>query len=83
MYSSVCSISFGDRCVAEDSFLKPESGCSGPCSPSTALSAINEPDMKQDTIKNLPPASVAPAAPDIALAGPRNNRKNPIGVRLF
>jgi hypothetical protein len=82
MSSSVCSISFVSRCVAEDTALKPESGCSGPFSPPTALSASKS-DMKHDTTRNLSLGSAASAGRGVARLCGETITPNAFGVRLF
>ncbi len=80
--SSACSTSFSSRYVAKTTPLKPESGCSGPFSPRTALSAT-ESDMKHDPTRNLLPTSAASAARCVDLTRRRKAAKNTFGVRLF
>ena len=82
MSSSVCSISFVSRCVAEDSDSTPESGCSGPFSPPTALRAT-EFEMKHDTTRNLSPGSAASAGRALARLRSDKITPNALGVRLF
>ena len=74
--------SFVSRCVVEGTALKPESGCSGPFSPPTALCAT-ESDMKHDTTRNLSPGSVASAARGVARLRCEKITPNAFGVRLF
>jgi hypothetical protein len=82
MSSSVCSISFVSRCVAEGTALKPESGCSGPFSPPTALCATKS-QMQHDTTRNLLPGTVASAARSVARIHCEKITPNAFGVRLF
>jgi hypothetical protein len=81
MFSSVCSISFISHCITEGTALKPESGCSGPFSPSTALRAT-ESDMKHDTTKNLSPGPVTSAGRGLAQFGGEKITPNAFGVPL-
>jgi len=62
--------------------MKPESGCSGPFSPSTALSAT-EPAMKNDTTRKPTPTPSTSAAGGVDLPRRRNIVPNAFGVRLF
>ena len=62
--------------------MKPESGCSGPFSPPTALRAT-ELDMKHDTTWHLTPTFPAPAAGGVTRLHGKETTTNARGVRLF
>ena len=62
--------------------MKPESGCSGPFSPSTARCA-NEPAMNNDKTRKPTPTPSTSAAAGVGLPSRRNIVPNAFGVRLF
>ena len=62
--------------------LKPESGCSGPHEPQTALSAA-ESEMKHETNRHLPPTLLTLAGDGIVRFSDKEIMQNASGVRLF
>jgi len=78
MFSFVCSINFASRCIAEDTTLKPESGCSGPFFTLNRTECNRAPHETRYNPK-LSPTSVASAAR--GLDRPRRQKHRPERLR--